>query len=171
MSANFDAAYDFTLAREGGFVLSTLRGDSGGQTYAGIARNKHPEWAGWPLIDQGHTDAATLSPLVKNFYYAEFWTSNNLEQLPVRIGVLAFDFAVNSGADVAIKKLQEQLLVASDGKLGPRTALQVQAANPLKLAMLYLAARLDYLNDLKAWKYFSEGWSQRIVTVMRFAAQ
>jgi lysozyme family protein len=37
--ANFDPAFDKMIRNEGGFKLTNIEGDRGGQTYAGIARN------------------------------------------------------------------------------------------------------------------------------------
>ena len=37
---------------EGGYVLHEVPGDTGGMTYAGIARNKNPQWNGWALVDK-----------------------------------------------------------------------------------------------------------------------
>ena len=47
----FTHAYKSTLRNEGGYRLHTLPGDSGGQTYAGIARHRHPNWPGWIATD------------------------------------------------------------------------------------------------------------------------
>ena len=49
--ADFNLAFEKMIADEGGYVLHTIPGDTGGMTYAGIARNKNPNWPGWNLID------------------------------------------------------------------------------------------------------------------------
>ena len=49
--ANFDSAFDKMIRNEGGFKLTNIAGDRGGQTYAGIARNVHPGWPGWRFVD------------------------------------------------------------------------------------------------------------------------
>lgn len=49
MAAVFESAYAPVKQWEGGWC--DVPGDSGGETYAGIARNFFPNWRGWPLID------------------------------------------------------------------------------------------------------------------------
>lgn len=170
MTPAFESAFRFTvIGQEGGFVLSTLKFDSGGQTYAGISRVNFPEWAGWKLIDAGDTKSDQLHDLVYSFYWSSFWQRMGLERLPSRIATLVFDFAVNSGRDIAAKKLQQVLRVTVDGDIGPQTSLAAYRAD-WRAPVIYLNRRLDYLNDLKAWDNFGRGWSQRIVNLFDFAA-
>jgi len=57
---------------EGGYVLHEVPGDTGGMTYAGIARNKNPQWPGWALVDKKEF-GGSLTPMVREFYRTEFW--------------------------------------------------------------------------------------------------
>ena len=45
--AQFEPAFEQMMQDEGGYVLHEVPGDTGGMTYAGIARNKNPQWPGW----------------------------------------------------------------------------------------------------------------------------
>ena len=47
--ADFATAYAPLAGFEGGWC--NVPGDSGGETYAGIARRYWPDWPGWKLID------------------------------------------------------------------------------------------------------------------------
>ena len=47
--ADFATAYAPLAGFEGGWC--NVQGDSGGETYAGIARRYWPDWPGWKLID------------------------------------------------------------------------------------------------------------------------
>lgn len=175
-SVNFLKAFDFTMSppAEGGFVLSTLKHDTGGQTYAGISREKQPQWSGWALIDAGDTTSDALKQMVQTFYYGRFWVRPNFEVLPQPIGLLAFDFAVNSGDVTAVKKLQLCIGFSGDqvdGRLGAATAARISTRDIKSLSLLYIMARLDYLDSLDAWAYFSKGWSNRIVSIGRAVAQ
>lgn len=170
MSA-FDEAYRFTLQQEGGFVLSTLQHDRGGMTYAGISRVMQPQWPGWALIDAGKDAPDAMQDLVRQFYFARFWQRMGLENVPARLAVLAFDFGVNSGNQVAIKRLQRIAMVQDDGELGPKTVAAIRAADPNKLAIRYVAARIDYLDDLDTWSSFGRGWMHRIINLMNYLAQ
>ena len=64
---SFETAYDKMMVDEGGYILHTISGDTGGTTYAGIARNKNPQWAGWAFIDAKETPPTEL---VRDFYRA-----------------------------------------------------------------------------------------------------
>ena len=74
--SDFLQAYERMIVNEGGYVLHTVKNDRGGQTYAGIARNAWPEWAGWAYIDAGDTPPAEM---VRGFYRSNFWTPLRLE--------------------------------------------------------------------------------------------
>src|ERR1700746_1866669 len=106
-SLYFPIAFPFTIQAEGGFVLSTLKHDTGEQTFAGIARAKQPQWPGWALIDAGDRTSDALKMMVETFYLNRFWIRPGFEALPKPIAILAFDFSVNSGDTTAVKKLQE----------------------------------------------------------------
>lgn len=167
---SFQSAFRLTvLGQEGGFVLSTLKHDRGGQTYAGISRVNFPTWAGWALIDAGDTTSDHLHDLVYEFYFAFAWQRMQLEALPSRLGALVFDFAVNSGREVAARKLQAVLGVEVDGKIGTQTSIAAHRAD-WRAPVLYLNRRLDYLNDLKAFDDFGRGWTQRVVNLFDYAA-
>ena len=51
--ADFLQAFESMIRNEGGYKLHSVEGDRGGMTYAGIARNFHPNWPGWAAIDAG----------------------------------------------------------------------------------------------------------------------
>ena len=45
--SDFNIAFEKTLLAEGGYKLTDVANDKGGQTYAGITRRDHPAWQGW----------------------------------------------------------------------------------------------------------------------------
>lgn len=170
MTQAFEKAFTFMHAQEGGFVLSTLQGESA-ETFAGIYRKYQPNWNGWELIDKGDRGSDELKSRVKTFFYSRFWVRPNLEQLPFPLSVLVYDFGVNSGTTLAIKKLQHLLPTKEDGVIGGNTAALARSMPNDKLNMRYISSRLNYLNDLPGWKINSGGWSQRIADILNFAAQ
>lgn len=170
MTQSFEKAFAFTHAQEGGFVLSTLQGETD-ETYAGIYRKYQPNWEGWALIDKGDTTSDQLKQMVKTFFFNRFWVRPNLEQLPAPLNVLVYDYSVNSGTLLAIKQLQHLLPVKEDGLIGANTTAIAKSMPNDKLNMKYIAARLDYLNNLTNWKINSGGWSQRIADILNYAAQ
>ena len=47
----FDQCYDIVVKKIEKLYSNNPQ-DAGGETVWGIARNKHPEWGGWPIVDQ-----------------------------------------------------------------------------------------------------------------------
>ncbi|AJQ95790.1 glycoside hydrolase family 108 protein [Gynuella sunshinyii] len=120
--ADFQPAFELTIRNEGGYVDHTVPGDSGGQTYAGIARKYHPQWPGWQLIDQGDTDNPALKQMVADFYQQEFWSPIKGDQIHNQQAAESiFDFAVNAGVRTSVKYAQEVVGADADGIVGPQT--------------------------------------------------
>lgn len=164
--AEFKTAYKITMAHEGGYANNPL--DSGGETWKGIARKKHPDWPGWQLIDkakQGDFPAnlnsvPNLQNLVEMFYKVKFWDYLKLDQVNnQKIANELFDTAVNMGQGIAALFLQRSLNVSNrngkdypdlqiDGNVGPVT---INAINnhPRQEQVLKL------LNTLQGARYIS----------------
>lgn len=117
--ADFKTAYKITMAHEGGYANNPA--DTGGETWKGIARKKHPEWKGWEIVDQYKHDipsslnaAPGLQPLVESFYKVQFWDYLKLDQIKdQRIANELFDTAVNMGQGVAALFIQRALNVSN----------------------------------------------------------
>ena len=43
--SEFQPAFESMIVNEGGYKLTNVSGDKGGMTYAGIARNRWPNWS------------------------------------------------------------------------------------------------------------------------------
>jgi len=136
---SFAKAFAATMQHEGGYANNPK--DQGGETYMGIARNKHPQWLGWPLIDacRKHGRAfsldADLSDLVREFYHTEFWRPlkcHLIDPVSPEVAEELFDAAVNCGPGNGVKFLQRALNalnsrerlypdLVEDGGMGPKT--------------------------------------------------
>ena len=126
--ANFEQAYDKMMEDEGGYVLHEVKGDRGGQTYAGIARKMHPNWEGWQHIDYQETPPTQL---VRDFYKTNFWDKIKGDDLTHDvIASSIFNFAVNAGVPVSIKLAQICVKTAPDGVIGAKTVSALNQANP-----------------------------------------
>lgn len=135
--ANFDTAFDDMILAEGGYVLHTVAGDTGGMTYAGIARNPNPHWPGWAHIDRGDTPPTAL---VRDFYRVGYWVPILGDAIDSQaVATSLFKFAVNTSTPgkptVAVKVAQLAARVAPDGAFGPKTLAAVNAMD----AELFLA--------------------------------
>lgn len=161
--ADFSPAFERMIRNEGGYKLTDIKGDKGGQTYAGIARTRWPAWHGWTFVDRGETPPTSL---VRDFYRVNFWDKVHGDDL-VHQGTAEslFDFAVNAGASTAIKLAQIVAGVTSDGVLGP---VSLSAINRLQddyfrphYAMAKLARYRDIVTKDRSQMKFLLGWINR----------
>lgn len=160
--AEFAPAFERMIRDEGGYVLHNVPGDRGGQTYAGIARNMHPKWPGWAIIDGGSTPP---SQMVFDFYRANFWADMRGEEITHQaIASDIFNFYVNTGRPA---KVLAQLVVGvtPDGAFGPRTVAALNAADPEKFVLAYAIAKIARYRDIvtknRSQAKFLLGWINR----------
>jgi len=186
--AKWNEAYEKIREAEGGY--SKHPNDRGGETYAGVARNVHPHWGGWEIVDQNRTlpgfpDAlrhlSSLERLVEGFYRSMFWSPLDLEYFTVQsVANEVLDSAVNCGMRRAVRWLQQACNALNrsgsilgdihvDGVLGKRT---LHAAN--RISQLDESNLLKVLNVLQGAHYikivmhdprqeaFMRGWLTRV---------
>lgn len=166
--ALFDLAFIKTLKAEGGYLLHTVPGDKGGQTYAGISRVFWPDWPGWAMIDAGDINSMRLEAAVKHLYEVNFWNKVGGEAIAHQaVAETLFDFAVNAGVTVAVKTAQEIIGVARDGKVGPATLVAINKMDPVRFAAEYRLARVRFRLSIcmrdKSQTKFLLGWITRDV--------
>ena len=164
--AQFEPAFEQMIKDEGGYVLHTLEHDTGGMTYAGIARNKNPQWAGWALVDKKEL-GGSLTGMVREFYRTEFWDKmrgneiNNQE-----VANTIFNFGVNTGMSMAVKLAQ--LIVGStpDGGIGAKTIEKLNLVTDGQrfkesYALAKIARYVDICNKNPVQVKFLKGWINR----------
>lgn len=178
--ADFKTTYEkFILPFEGGYA--NIESDKGGETYAGISRNKFPQWEGWRFIDSvKQANASVGRPIARNtifpelaakveaFYYAR-WLNYRLPEIRNQnLASLLFDFIVHSGSTKAISALQQIVGVNADGIIGAKTINATNSANQYKVFSRLLNERERFLKYLVAsdptQKVFESGWMNRIKT-------
>ena len=121
--ADFKIAYKKTGGFEGGW--NYVKGDRGGETYKGVARNFFPRWAGWKIVDSKkplkHNQVIKdkmLDDLVYMFYKTEFWDVLGADKIEDQtIANTLYDFGVNAGYGRSIKNLQQTLKLPITGKI------------------------------------------------------
>lgn len=119
--AEFEPIFGKVMKLEGGFNLHEVPGDRGGMTYAGIARNKWPDWPGWAKIDAKVFDSK-LTQMVREFYLANFWNPISGDDIKSQaVAYQIFAFGVNAGIALACKMAQAIVGVSADGHIGPKT--------------------------------------------------
>jgi lysozyme family protein len=162
--ADFNPAFEKMIRDEGGFQLTNVPGDRGGQTYAGIARNANPNWEGWAYID--HKDFGSATQLVRDFYKSNFWDRIRGDELAVQaIAESIFNFAVNTGITVAVKLAQLIVGVTPDGAVGPKTVEQLNNCTAEKFLPAYALAKISRYVQIcmkdRSQSKFLLGWCKR----------
>lgn len=161
--AEFLPAFERVLRNEGGYVLHTVKDDRGGATYAGIARNFHPSWQGWKVIDQGETPPADL---VRQFYRSQFWHPLRLDEVTHQeVAANIFDFGVNAGISTAAKLAQLVVGATPDGKIGAKTLQALNGIDPDLFVARYALAKIARYRDIvrkdRSQIKFLVGWVSR----------
>jgi lysozyme family protein len=187
--AEFDLAYAKTSAYEGGYAKDPI--DRGGETYRGIARLRHPDWAGWRRIDAHKQKRAfpddldadrTLQTKVRTFYRSVFWDRCRGDELADQaVADELYDSAVNLGVRRAVRFLQSSLNLLNrnqrdyadlieDGWFGAKTLAALEALlkkdrdseTLVKLMNIHQGAR--YVEIMAAnpdQERFARGWIRR----------
>lgn len=145
--ASFEIAESITGRNEGGYANNPA--DTGGETYAGIARNHWPKWEGWSDIDNVKNslkksdikitpsvinnwlkNSKRLPLLISQFYKKNFWDALRLDEfVDQQLANSVYDFAVNSGTSRSAKYIQLSAGVTSDGIIGKQTLHAVNSAD------------------------------------------
>jgi lysozyme family protein len=154
---DFDTAFNRLIGHEGGYVNDPR--DPGGETKFGISKRSYPDVNIASLTVDG----------AKAIYMRDFWKP--LADANPAVKFQVFDFAVNSGIQTAIRKLQAAIGVADDGHWGPISAAKLQSMDVSDVIMLFVAERLDFWRKLKTWPTFGAGWAGRAAENLRYGAK
>lgn len=187
--AKFEIAESITGRNEGGYANNPA--DTGGETYAGIARNYWPNWQGWKIIDNIKFDLrvngvvtatninkaakanAFLTNLISQFYKQNFWDVNKLDQIKdQQLANTVYDFGVNSGTGRAAKFLQDTYnewkgirVLSVDGMIGPMTLEYINASkHPELIYGLYNKKREAFYRSIAKGSQvqFLKSWLSRL---------
>ena len=164
--AQFEPAFEQMIKDEGGYVLHDVEGDTGGITYAGIARNKNPQWQGWALVDRKEF-GGSLTTMVRDFYRAEFWGKMRGDELTNQeVANTIFNFGVNAGMGMAVKLAQLVIGATPDGGIGPKTVERLnQISDGQRFKEQYALAKIaryaEICNKNRTQSKFLLGWINR----------
>ena len=165
--AEFNHHIEDLITKEGGYVLTDVRGDRGGQTYAGISRRANPNWSGWRYVDQDQTPPRDL---VHALYRALYWDSMSLDDVSDDIAEMLLSSAVLSGPRTAAKLLQAALGVTVDGVIGSQSTMALRAADPQLLEARFALARIARFNRIakdRSQLKFLRGWINRVLAEVK----
>lgn len=163
----FQRALDFVLKwetvldRQGKPIAENDPDDSGGLTKFGIDQRSHP-----------NVDICSLTrEAAAAIYHRDYWLSVRAHELPLSIGEIVFDIAVNNGKWRAIRWLQEAVGAKADGFIGPKTLRAAFDSEIDQLASTLLCRREKFYRRIgrgRRVKYL-KGWLNRNASLRKFA--
>lgn len=158
---DFALKWETTFDRKGKPVAENDPDDPGGLTKFGIDQRSHP-----------NVDIRSLTKeSAAAIYHRDYWLSVRAHELPLSIGEIVFDIAVNNGKSRAIRWLQEAVGVVADGFIGPKTLRAVFAHSGSELASTLLCCREKFYRRIargRRAKYL-KGWLNRNASLRKFA--
>ena len=164
----FAEALNSVMGSEGGYA--DLKGDKGGETYKGIARNFHQDWQGWDIVDEYKNKFpnsfkeylaadSSLQNFVTLFYKQNYWDIFQGDKLPYIVAEELLDQSINQGTGkLGGNRLQEALNLLNrngrlfkdlvvDGDVGAKTLKALQKVNQRRLVKV--------LNGLQFMRYYN----------------
>lgn len=167
MDRNFGRALSCVLEDEGGFVNDPH--DPGGATNKGITLATFRRYVAKSATvdDLKHLTTAQAAKV----YRKRYWDAVKGDDLPDGVDYTVFDFAVNSGQSRAAKYLQTIVGVPADGVIGSKTLAAVKATDARAVINMLCDRRLTFLQGLKTWPRYKNGWTDRVHGVREVALE
>jgi uncharacterized protein (TIGR02594 family) len=157
-ASSYDEALKRVLVHEGGY--SDHPSDSGGPTNWGITI--HDARAFWRR-DATATDVRNMPiDVAKDIYRSKYWDAMCCDNLPAGVDYAVFDYGVNSGIVRAAKVLQRLVGATVDGEIGPDTIAATASADAAMIINQTCDERLAFLQSLRTWGVFGNGWGRRV---------
>lgn len=168
---SFDKFAEHIRKEEGGYSNNPV--DPGGATNMGITqRELDRSRAAYPDLRLPLNVKDLTWPQAKEIYRRNYWNEVRGDDLPVGIGLLVADAAVNQGTVRAKRWLQEAAGVKVDGWIGPGTLSAVRKANQLELMGEVAARRAHhYMLQDSIDDTFGLGWARRLFRIYNAALE
>ncbi len=161
MKSSYDFAIKNVLLHEGGYTNE--KSDPGGPTNWGITiKDARAYWK--PNATAADVRAMPLE-VAKTIYKEKYWDAVEGDALPAGVDYAVFDYGVNSGVSRAAKVLQHAVGVQEDGHIGPKTIAAAKKTDIKALINVICDERLHFLQGLKIWPVYKNGWSRRVKEV------
>jgi lysozyme family protein len=151
MMSSFEIAFAKLLPHEGGYTAG-LPGDTGGETYKGVARNYNKDWVGWKIIDSHKSgpnfpksldSVKELQECVAALYKSSYWSTINGDSIADQtLANCVFDMSVNAGPSAALKILAQAVASQADA---------------------FTVARIRYYRTRPLWPKYAASWAGRAV--------
>jgi lysozyme family protein len=156
------------LAHEGGY--GDHPSDPGGPTNFGITIHDYRKY-----IDAAGTAADVRAMSVgqaRAIYRDKYWNALRCDELPAGVDYAVFDYGVNSGVGRSGRVLRRVLGLAADTHaVGPQVLAAAARAHPRAVVDAICDERLRFLQSLRTWPVFGNGWSRRVREVRAAARE
>jgi uncharacterized protein (TIGR02594 family) len=157
-ASSYDEALRRVLVHEGGY--SNHPSDPGGPTNWGITIQDARAY--WKKEATAADVRSMPVDVAKDIYRSKYWDAMCCDNLPTGVDYAVFDYGVNSGIARAARVLQRLVGAGVDGEIGPDTIAATARAKPAKLINQICDERLAFLQGLKTWSVFGNGWGRRV---------
>jgi lysozyme family protein len=173
-AANFPLDFADTERWEGWHTYSDDRYDPGGATWCGLTQRAYDAWRRLKGLPTRGVRQATDDE-IRTIFRDEYWGPVRGDDCPAGVDLLMFDIAINMGPVVAIRFLQQALVVKVDGMFGLETLGKLKGVDspsgdgrsserPMDRSALIqaiCARRFSFWHALTTWWRFGKGWMAR----------
>lgn len=160
MKQNEQVVLEWTGLSEGGYV--NHKNDPGGPTDRGITQATYNAWN--KLRGKPQKSVKGISKAeADEIYISQYFAPIRFNDLPPGLDYAVADFSINSGPSRAAKELQRVLGVKQDGVIGLNTLAAIKPKNLQLIIVDYCNRRLAFMQSLKIWSTFKNGWTTRVM--------
>jgi len=158
-ASSYDEALARLLVHEGGY--SNHPSDPGGPTNWGITlRDARAYWK----RDATASDVRAMPVAVaKGIYRSKYWAAMRCDELPAGVDYAVFDYGVNSGIGRAGKVLRRLLALPDNSSTVTNDVIAAARRRDAKALIAAICdERLAFLEGLRTWSVFGNGWGRRV---------
>ena len=157
-ASSYDEALRRLLVHEGGY--SNHPSDPGGPTNFGITLADYRKYVK-PNATAADVRAMKVAD-AKAIYRSKYWNAMRCDELAAGVDYCIFDYAVNSGTGRAPKVLQRLLGRPVTGRMDDATVRFANTRDAKRLIAEICDERLRFLQGLRTWPVFGNGWGRRV---------
>lgn len=170
-AANYTACEDRVLAHEGSKYTDGIHPyDPGGPTRWGITLiDARLHWKKNATSEDVRTMPREIAMAI---YRSKYWAAVRADDLPSGVDDVVFDYGVNSGVGRAGKVLRRVLgLSDSDWHVSDAVITASGQRKPDLVIDAICDERLHFLQSLKIWPIYKNGWTTRVSEVRQYSHQ
>jgi lysozyme family protein len=158
-ASSYDEALSRLLVHEGGY--SNHPADPGGPTNFGIMLADARAY--WKRDATAADVRAMPRAVAREIYRTKYWAALRGNDLPAGVDYAVFDYGVNSGIG-RVGKVLRRLVGLSDtsSAIDGDVLAAVWRRPPRRLIEAICDERLAFLQSLKTWPVFGNGWGRRV---------